>query len=63
MNIKRAMINSILGIIVFNAISLVAALIRQTPFQFDVLFNLVTPIVAGIASGLARTPKERANRL
>ena len=63
MNIKRFVINSILGLILFNGISLLLATIMREPFRINVLINVITPILAGFASGLALTPEERANHL
>ena len=63
MNIRRILINSILGILSFNAAASLTAFIRHTPFQFNVILGLVTPIVASLVSALMQTPKERANHL
>ena len=62
MNIKRFIVNSILGVILFNACFSLIALIRQNPFQFNVWLGVVVPIVAGFGSSLVLTPKEREAR-
>ena len=63
MNIKRFIINGILGIIAFNAVAMLVAALRGTPFQFNAFYGLAIPVVSALASAFARTPKEKANHL
>ena len=59
MNIKRFFINTILLMILMNGIPFLLAVIRNTSFQFNWIFGLVTPILGGLASAFVRTPEER----
>ena len=59
MNIKRFCVNAILGIILMNGIPFLIDVIRDTSFHFDWFFGLVTPVLAGLASAMVRTPEER----
>lgn len=59
MNIKRFIINSIVGLILFNAAGFLVATLRHVPFGFNFILGFVAPIAAGFASGIAQTPEER----
>ena len=62
MDIKRFIIVSILGLILFNGISLLFAVTGHTPFEVNVLIDVLTPIAIGFALSLDPTLNGRVNR-
>ena len=62
MNYKLFIIISILGLILFNGISLLFAVTGHTPFEVNILIDVITPIAIGLICALDPTLKRRTNR-
>ena len=47
------LVNTILGIVGVNGMFALKAAFGHTPFQFDLYWSLIAPIICGIACGIS----------
>ncbi|MBR3355838.1 MAG: hypothetical protein IKG47_10885 [Oscillospiraceae bacterium] len=53
------LINSAAFIVLINALIYIGCIVMKRPFSFDYLYNIVVPVIFGIAATEARNRKKK----